>query len=538
MEDAGPPVNEQHSQPQGASSEQEQHPSSAQTTAQQGPHPDTVPAVDAMAPSTTTNKAETANADVDVDQSLNSSNDTETAAPTASESAPAQDSSTLNAYTDIADKSDAGVAVATTTTTTQEDQKDEGSAMDVDTVPPVVVPSTFVDTGAQDHPMDSQPAERTSLTSAQPIASTDGTVAGAPETKSTAEQGKASETSEASTLTTPAANAEATKVEGNGEAAPETVPADASSSTSAPTNTAAEGEAAGPAITGEQPETVAAESQVVPEVPPGPPPKPVYVPQFKFTTFAPMTPIPVRNITNTFQKTDKNYVLKELAAGKQRRRKRKAEQASDESGEANPEGEAQENGGDGESSTAGGESDILKRKRGDDFSAIRKGIFADEDDNEDEDKEDQENEENGPNDANEDDDEDDFSSDSDSEESVMNEMDENGETRSVSLQHPLTDLDYRNVFTVGLVCSATQPLFTFLLFRAIYSRLIWARRSLSFIQDQGFSGSVVPRMLTLLSHHIVLLAGFASLHPRQSSQMDRLKQMLAQEQLQSLKEKV
>ncbi|KAF9298009.1 actin-like protein arp8 [Linnemannia elongata] len=431
MEDAGPPVSEQHSQPQGTSSELEQHPSSAHITAQQGPHQDAASAVDAMAPSTTTNKAETTNADVDVDQSLNSNKDTGAAATTSSDSTPAPDSSTLNVYTDIADKSEAGVAGATTTTAAQEDQKDEDSVVDVDTVPPIVATSTFVDTGVQDHPMDSQPAEDASLTSAQPIISTSGAVGGAPETRSSAEHGKASETSTTSTLTTPATTAETVKVEGNEEAALETVPADASSSTSAPTNTAAEGEVAGPATAGEQPETAAAVSLAEPAAPPGPPPKPVYVPQFKFTTFAPMTPIPVRNITNTFQKTDKNYVLKELAAGKQRRRKRKAEQASDESGEANLEGGVQENGADGESSTTGGgESEILKRKRGDEFSTIRKGIFADEDDNEEEDKEDQENEENGLKDANEDDDEDEFSSDSDSEESVINEMDENGETRS------------------------------------------------------------------------------------------------------------
>lgn len=458
MEDAGPPVSEQHSQPQGTSSELEQHPSSAHITAQQGPHQDAASAVDAMAPSTTTNKAETTNADVDVDQSLNSNKDTGAAATTSSDSTPAPDSSTLNVYTDIADKSEAGVAGATTTTAAQEDQKDEDSVMDVDTVPPIVATSTFVDTGVQDHPMDSQPAEDASLTSAQPIISTSGAVGGAPETRSSAEHGKASETSTTSTLTTPATTAETVKVEGNEEAALETVPSDASSSTSAPTNTAAEGEVAGPATAGEQPETAAAVSLAEPEAPPGPPPKPVYVPQFKFTTFAPMTPIPVRNITNTFQKTDKNYVLKELAAGKQRRRKRKAEQASDESGEANLEGGVQENGADGESSTTGGgESEILKRKRGDEFSTIRKGIFADEDDNEEEDKEDQENEENGLKDANEDDDEDEFSSDSDSEESVINEMDENGETRSVSAQHSQIDLVCRYVFAVGLVCSETQP---------------------------------------------------------------------------------
>ncbi|KAF9148808.1 actin-like protein arp8, partial [Linnemannia schmuckeri] len=441
MEDAGPPVNEQQSQQQGAPSEQLPL-SSSQITAQQDPHPDTVPAVreqqnsaDAVTPSITTNIAETANAEVEVDQGLNSSKNTETTAPAAPEPASAPESSALSTDADTIDKSEADVATATTTAA-QEDQKDEDSAMDVDTVPPVVAPSVAVDAGAQDHPMGSQPAGEVSSTSAQPTTSTDGAVVGAIETQSTAEQGKSLETSIISNSATPTSTTETAKLESNGEAAPETVPANSSSSTLVPTNTAAEGEAADPTTTGEQPETAAVESQAEPEAPPGPPPKPVYVPQFKFTTFAPMTPIPVRNITNTFQKTDKNYVLKELAAGKQRRRKRKAEQADDEASEAKPEGEAQENGAgaaEGESSIAGGgESGILKRKRADEFSAIRKGIFADEDDNEEDedDKENQENGENGPKDANEDDDEDEFSSDSDSEESVMNEMDENGETRS------------------------------------------------------------------------------------------------------------
>ncbi|KAG0294624.1 actin-like protein arp8 [Linnemannia gamsii] len=444
MEDAGPSVNE-HTE-QGASSEQHPSSTSAQTTAgQQEPHPDTAPAArgqndttDAITSTTTTNQTNAdINVDVQVDQSLNSSKNTETTTPTASETASAPETSTLNTNADTLDNSEKSVA-ATATSTAQEDQKDEDSAMDVDSVPPVITPSTVVDAGVQDHPMDSQPTEQTA--SAQPTTSSaDVTVAGSSEVQPNVGQGRPSEMSTESTLTTPATTAETVKLEGNGESVPESVPAaDASSLTTVPTNAATEGEAASSSTAGEHPETTATtEAQTEPEAPPGLPPKPVYVPQFKFTTFAPMTPIPVRNITNTFQKTDKNYVLKELAAGKQRRRKRKAEQADGEaSSEAKPEGEAQENGSvaadaEGESPTVEGESGILKRKRGDELLAIRKGIFADEGDIEEEaDKENQENGEIETKDANEDEESDEFSSDSDSEESVMNEMDENGETRS------------------------------------------------------------------------------------------------------------
>jgi hypothetical protein len=449
MEDEGPPVSE-HTE-QGASSEQHPSSTSAQTTTgQQGPHPDTIPAIreqhgatDAItsAPTTSQTNADV-HVDVNVDQGLDSSKNTENTAPTASESTPTPEKSTLTTNADTIDNGENGVATPATSTA-QESQKEEDSAMDVDTVPPAAVPSTAVDVGVQDHPMDSQPAEKASMSMpAQPTTSSAGeAVAGSSESQSNVEKGNPSEMSIESTLMTPATTVETVKLEGNEESVPEKVPAaDASSSSTAPTHTATEGEAAGPSTTGEQPETsAAAESQTEPEALPGLPPKPVYVPQFKFTTFAPMTPIPVRNITTTFQKTDKNYVLKELAAGKQRRRKRKAEQADGEaSGEAKPEGEAQENGSgaaEGESPAVGGESGILKRKRGDEFLAIRRGIFADEEENENEeeaDKENQENGENGTKDANEDEESDEFSSDSDSEESVMNEMDENGETRSVS----------------------------------------------------------------------------------------------------------
>ncbi|KAI8603230.1 hypothetical protein EDD21DRAFT_302599 [Dissophora ornata] len=56
-----------------------------------------------------------------------------------------------------------------------------------------------------------------------------------------------------------------------------------------------------------------------------PPPAPArsYAPQFKFTTFAAMTAVPTRNVTSNFLKTEKNFVLKEMAT-KHRRRKRKA----------------------------------------------------------------------------------------------------------------------------------------------------------------------------------------------------------------------
>ncbi|KAG0380447.1 actin-like protein arp8 [Mortierella sp. AD032] len=428
MEDAAPIANNQNTQaPQSTSSEQTSA-ASAQTTEhqqQQQPHPDNVPVrehQDTTDAIPHTISRETTRADVDTVQGLDSNKGTENTA------AAAPESSTLNANSKATDESadgQAGVAAPV------EDQKREDSAMDVDTDHPAAAASTTaVDSGEQDHPMDSQPTEEMSSDSAQVATSSDGadTIS-----QSTSDQGKGSEAGE-SALTTTTTTAETTKLENNGESAPEAALDTESSATAAPTNSAAEGESSDLSATGAHPETstgAATDSQAEPDAPAGPPPKPVYVPQFKFTTFAPMTPIPVRNITNTFQKTDKNYVLKELAAGKQRRRKRKVEQADGEADDAKLEGEGEGEGQENGAAADGGagESGSLKRKRGDEFSAIRKGIFAEEDE-EDEDKETQENEDTGAKDTNEDDEDDEFSSDSDSEESVMNEMDENGETKS------------------------------------------------------------------------------------------------------------
>ncbi|KAG0275916.1 actin-like protein arp8 [Linnemannia exigua] len=434
MEDAAPIVNNQNTQaPQPTSSEQASS-ASSQTTEhqqqqqqqQQQPHLDNVPVREqhtADAIPHTINQ-ETIHADVDANKGLNINKGTENTAVIA----PGSSTSNTNAKT--ADESAGGQAGVTASV---EDQKGEDSAMDVDTDHPAAASTTAIDSGEHGHLMDSQSVEETSSDSAQLATSSDGEVA-TTMLQSAADQGKGSEAGTEPALTTTATTSDTAKLEVNGESASEAALVTESTSTPAPTMAAAAGESSDLAATGSHPETgisAAPNSQTEPDIPAGPPPKPVYVPQFKFTTFAPMTPIPVRNITNTFQKTDKNYVLKELAAGKQRRRKRRAEQADDEADDAKledeVEGEGQENGATADGGA--GESGSLKRKRGDEFSAIRKGIFADEDED-DEDKETRENGDTGAKDANDDDDDDEFSSDSDSEESVMNEMDENGEAKS------------------------------------------------------------------------------------------------------------
>ncbi|KAF9199589.1 actin-like protein arp8 [Haplosporangium sp. Z 27] len=149
-----------------------------------------------------------------------------------------------------------------------------------------------------------------------------------------------------------------------------------------------------------------------------------YVPQFKYTTFAPMTPLPTRNVTSNFLRTEKNFVLKELAT-KRRRRKRKVDEnevLEEEGKEAGEEAEDAEK-------VKEDESVAVKKAKNDEFSAIRRGIFADEDD---EDKDRSEIEDGNDIQKREDEDEDDYSSDSDSEASIVNEMDENGETKSSS----------------------------------------------------------------------------------------------------------
>ncbi|KAF9959697.1 hypothetical protein BGZ70_008776, partial [Mortierella alpina] len=161
-----------------------------------------------------------------------------------------------------------------------------------------------------------------------------------------------------------------------------------------------------------------------PESSPAPPIR-TYIPQFKFTTFTAMAPLPTRNVTSNFLKTDKNYVLKDMSE-RQRRRKRKAGDHDDAAGLAvteMTEAEAQDKKNSQNAEGGDGGNELLsKKKRDDDFSAIRKGIFADdgldlEDDSTP--KKDQDEDEEGV-----------YSSDSDSEASVVNEMDENGETKS------------------------------------------------------------------------------------------------------------
>ncbi|KAI7817063.1 hypothetical protein BC939DRAFT_467095 [Gamsiella multidivaricata] len=154
--------------------------------------------------------------------------------------------------------------------------------------------------------------------------------------------------------------------------------------------------ASGPATDEAAPSTEAATA---------PPPQPIrtYIPQFKFTTFVAMAPLPNRNSSSNFLKTDKNFVLKDMAA-KQRRRKRKVVEDPTQEGET-------------------------RAEDSDEFSAIRRGIFADDEDEEDKDGDEQDDEA-----QHKDKDEDDYedSSDSDSEASVVNEEDENGETKSSS----------------------------------------------------------------------------------------------------------
>ncbi|KAG0209940.1 actin-like protein arp8 [Mortierella sp. GBA30] len=155
------------------------------------------------------------------------------------------------------------------------------------------------------------------------------------------------------------------------------------------------------------------------------PPVRNYVPQFKFTTFSAMVPLPTRNVTSNFLKTDKNFVLKDMAA-KRRRRKRKVDDNGPAT-EGGAENDAEDE--DKEETENGNEEDALlpKKKRNNELSAIRRGIFAD-DENENEDEEDStlgRKEE-------EDEDQEEYTSESDSEESVANEMDENGETKASS----------------------------------------------------------------------------------------------------------
>ncbi|KAF9908532.1 actin-like protein arp8 [Lobosporangium transversale] len=169
--------------------------------------------------------------------------------------------------------------------------------------------------------------------------------------------------------------------------------------------------------------------------PPPPPPVPVrsYIPQFKFTTFAAMTQLPTRNVTSNFLKTEKNFVLKDMSRI-QKRRKRKTDEGTVQKGGDKDANEGDENelealDKDKDKETEGNAT--LKKKKNDKFTAIRRGIFADDDDDEDDEKLDKVDDDV---DDQKQDDEDEYldTSDSDSEESVVNETDENGEAKSSS----------------------------------------------------------------------------------------------------------
>ncbi|KAF9355791.1 actin-like protein arp8 [Mortierella sp. AD094] len=149
-----------------------------------------------------------------------------------------------------------------------------------------------------------------------------------------------------------------------------------------------------------------------------------YIPQFKFTTFTAMTPLPTRNVTSNFLRTEKNFVLKEMATKRKRRKRKVEDNATVEEGKE-AEGEVE-----GEEKPKEDEGVALKKAKNDEFSAIRRGIFAEDDDEEDKDRSD--NEDGDEDQKREDEDEYEYSSESDSEASVVNETDENGETKSSS----------------------------------------------------------------------------------------------------------
>ncbi|KAG0327755.1 hypothetical protein BG004_002699, partial [Podila humilis] len=133
-----------------------------------------------------------------------------------------------------------------------------------------------------------------------------------------------------------------------------------------------------------------------------------YTPQFKFTTFAPMVTLPTRNILSNFLKSEKNYVLRDIAAAgdkKKYNKKRKAITDSN-SNNNNNSSSSNENERDGESDT---KKNRLERDEGERVEEEDQGTPAD----------------NGSGD----DDSSDSSSDSDSEGSVIDEMDEDAEAK-------------------------------------------------------------------------------------------------------------
>ncbi|KAI1313897.1 actin-like protein arp8 [Mortierella claussenii] len=194
--------------------------------------------------------------------------------------------------------------------------------------------------------------------------------------------------------------------------------ADASTANAAPTTETSESKEAADT-------TATAESALPP-----PPPVRSYIPQFKFTTFAAMTQLPTRNVTSGFLRTEKNFVLKDVSKRQKRRKRKSGEEMTRQEGDQEGAAKAEDM-VEGEGDAKAQQNGLrLKRKKSDEFSAIRKGIFAEDDDKQDEDENEEEKDADRRKQV---DDEDElYSSDSDSEESIVNETDENGETKSSS----------------------------------------------------------------------------------------------------------
>ncbi|KAF9316232.1 actin-like protein arp8 [Podila horticola] len=128
-----------------------------------------------------------------------------------------------------------------------------------------------------------------------------------------------------------------------------------------------------------------------------------YTPQFKFTTFAPMVTLPTRNILSNFLKSDKNYVLKDIAAAGDKKKKNKKRKTSEE----------------GTGGGGGGEGEDVARVEGGENGTKKNKLEGDE--GEEEPREDVG--------SGEDDSSDSSDSDSDSEGSVIDEMDEDAEAK-------------------------------------------------------------------------------------------------------------
>lgn len=140
-----------------------------------------------------------------------------------------------------------------------------------------------------------------------------------------------------------------------------------------------------------------------------------YTPQFKFTTFAPMVTLPTRNILSNFLKTDKNYVLKDIAAAGDKKKSKKRKTGEEGGGVVGEE--------DDKADVDGEESEAKKNKL-----------------------EGEEGEDDGGEDAGSgDDDSSDSDSDSDSEGSVIDEMDEDAEAKEVKILY-FPCCDKRDIF--------------------------------------------------------------------------------------------